>query len=163
IDAGEAVGVLIAVPVAGGQGHDAGSADAACGGDVGAAAKVIPDPRRDLTCVVEGQPAVGSVLDNANVRTTLDLHPNTRVTWIASAITCAAECRIRNRASGSREPSRLLAVTAANALSLSITVDRSRSSPLTLHPRASAARRGPMDLATSSPVTGPGKDLVLPS
>jgi hypothetical protein len=42
VDADEAVGVLIAVPVGGGEGHDAGGADAGGGGDVRAAAEVFP-------------------------------------------------------------------------------------------------------------------------
>jgi hypothetical protein len=42
VDADEAVGVFVAVPVGGGEGHDACGADAAGAGDVRAAAEVFP-------------------------------------------------------------------------------------------------------------------------
>ncbi len=86
------------------------------------------------------------------------------VTWVpgysdctASASTWAVSWRISASASGSRR------VTKATAASRSIGRDRSTSSPSSCMARAARARPGPIDAASSVPVTGASKRRTEPS
>ena len=82
---------------------------------------------------------------------------------MASAITCAALWRTRNRPSGSAPPSRFLGVTMESEQSVVRSVERSRSSPFTFAPMAALARPAPIEAATSAAVTGAVKSLTVPS